>query len=587
MSAPVVQQAPAEDHSQTQSLDEKNLGNTTTKVSAEGYDDSDDEKTEPQNGVKKIQAITSAWSYRALILTYVLIWVTSYTHSMQQQMNSNLSAYVTSSFSRHGLTATTGIVASLAGGVSQLPLAKILNIFGRMEGYILAHALCCFGLILMAVCRNVETYAAAQVFWAVGSGGIGYIHTVLISDTTSIRNRMIIYTLNSTAYIANAFAGPIVAELFEEKSTWRWAFGAFAIIFPVFGLLITGMLWWNLRKAYKNGQGPELTKSGRSVKESAVFYFREFDIVGMLLIMFGFSLFLLPFSLVRYAAKGWASGHIIAMIILGLFCLVLFGFWERMYAERPLVPWKNLKDRTILGSAATAGVIALSFSSWESYFSSYLQVVHRQSISQAGFIGNIYTIASCTWGPIVGLLIRQTNHYKWIACAAIPVACLSTGLLIHFRTPDTYIGYVIMCQILKAVSAGTIIICEQLAVMAVVKHNEVSVMLALIGLATSVGRSIGRAISGAIWTNEFLEFLIKYLPEDAQSNAVTIYGDIKVQLSYAWGSPTRVAIIRAYGAVQRHMVICGAAFMPLALGCVLLWRNVNVSKVHQTKGQVF
>ncbi|KAF4849538.1 MFS siderochrome iron transporter 1 [Colletotrichum siamense] len=586
MSAPAVQSAPAENHSQSQSLDEKSPGKTTTEISAE-TSDAEDEKTEPQNGVKKIQAITSAWSWRALILTYVFIWITSYTHSMQQQMNSNLAPYVTSSFQRHGLTATTGIVASIAGGVSQLPFAKILNVFGRMEAYILAHALCCFGLILMAVCRNVETYAAAQVFWTVGSGGIGYIHTVIISDTTSIRNRMIIYTLNSTAYIANAFAGPVVAQLFVEKSSFRWAFGAFAIIFPAFGMLITGMLWWNLRKAYKIGKGPELTKSGRSIQESLMFYFKEFDVVGMLLIMFGFSLFLLPFSLVRYAAKGWVSGHIIAMIILGVFCLVLFGLWERMYADTPLVPWKNLKDRTILGSAATAGVIALSFSSWESYFSSYLQVVHNQSISQAGFIGNIYTIASCTWGPIVGLLIRQTNHYKWIAMAAIPVACLSTGLLIHFRTPETYIGYVIMCQILKAVSAGTIIICEQLAVMSVVKHNEISVMLALIGLATSVGRSIGRAISGAIWTNEFLDKLIKFLPDDAKSDAVTIYGDIKVQLSYAWGSPIRAGIIQAYGDVQRHMVICGAAFMPLALACVFFWKNVNVSKVHQTKGQVF
>ncbi|KAJ0337341.1 hypothetical protein COL922a_006894 [Colletotrichum nupharicola] len=558
MSAPTVQPAPAESHSQSQSLDEKSPGKTTIEISADNSD-AEDEKTEPQNGVKKIQAITSAWSWRALILTYIFIWITSYTHSMQQQMNSNLAPYVTSSFQRHGITATTGIVASIAGGVSQLPFAKILNVFGRMEAYILAHALCCFGLILMAVCRNVETYAAPQVFWTVGSGGIGYIHTVIISDTTSIRNRMIIYALNSTAYIANAFAGPVVAQLFVDKSSFRWAFGAFAIIFPAFGMLITGMLWWNLRKAYKIGKGPELTKSGRSIQESMVFYFKEFDV----------------------------SGHIIAMIILGVFCLVLFGLWERMYADTPLVPWKNLKDRTILGSAATAGVIALSFGTWDSYFSSYLQVVHHQSISQAGFIGNIYTIASCTWGPIVGLLIRQTHHYKWIAMAAIPVACLSTGLLIHFRTPDTYIGYVIICQILKAVSSGTIIICEQLAVMSVVKHNEVSVMLALIGLATSVGRSIGRAISGAIWTNEFLDKLIKFLPNDAKSNAVTIYGDIKVQLSYTWGSPIRAGIIQAYGAVQRHMVICGAAFMPLALACVFLWKNINVSKVHQTKGQVF
>lgn len=95
---------------------------------------------------------------------------------------------------------------------------------------------------------------------------------------------------------------------------------------------------------------------------------------------------------------------------------------------------------------------------------------------------------------------------------------------------------------------------------------------------------IGRAISGAIWTIEFLDKLIKFLAEDAKSEAVTIYGGIKVQLSYAWASPIRAGIIQAYGAVQRHMVICGAAFMPLALACVFLWKNVNVSKVHQTKG---
>lgn len=129
----------------------------------------------------------------------------------------------------------------------------------------------------MAVSRNVETYAAAQVFWSVGSGAIGYIHTVLISDTTSLRNRMIIYTLNSTAYIGNAWAGPIVAELFYNHSSFRWAFGAFAIIFPVIGSTVCVMLWWNLRKAKKMGLVPKRAVSGRNWKESILFYCEQCD----------------------------------------------------------------------------------------------------------------------------------------------------------------------------------------------------------------------------------------------------------------------------------------------------------------------
>lgn len=381
------------------------------------------------------------------------IHVSSYVHAMQQQMNSNLQPYVTSSFARHGLTAMTGIVSNLVSGVSQVPFAKILNIFGRMEGYLLAHALCCVGLVLMAVCTNVETFAAAQVFWAVGSGAIGYIHTVLMSDTTSLRNRMIIYTLNSTAYIGTSFAGPAVAQLFLERSTWRWAFGAFAIIFPCFGLALSAVLWWNLRKARAHGHALESPVSGRSWKQSVVYYWLEFDIMGMLLLVAGFSLLLLPFSLVSYSPHGWRTPYILAMIILGSLLIAAFGFWEKRFASVPLIPWHNLRDRTIIGSCGVAGVLFLSFACWDSYFSSYLQVVHQRSVSQAGFIQNIYNIASCTWGPFVGLLIRQTKHYKWVATSFIPIACLATGLLIYFRHPDTPIRYIIMCQILKACSA--------------------------------------------------------------------------------------------------------------------------------------
>ena len=275
------------------------------------------------------------------------------------------------------------------------------------------------------------------------------------------------------------------------------------------------------------------------------------------------------------------------MIILGALLLVAFGFWEKKFASVPLVPWHNLKDRTIIGACGVAGVLFLSFSCWDRYVSSYLQVVHQQSVSQAGFILNIYNIASCTWGPIVGVLIRQTKHYKWVACTFIPVACLATGLLIHFRHPDTPLRYIIMCQILKATSGGSIIICEQLAVMSVVSHNEITIMLAVVALAASVGRSIGAAISGGIWTNQMPGLMLEYLPEEEKENYMTIYGDLVVQLGFEWGSPAREAIVRAYGDVQRNMVIAGAAFMPLALGCVLLWRNVNLAKYKQTEGRIF
>lgn len=74
MSAPAVQQAaPVGDRSQSHSLDEEKNGKTTAEVHADNSgNESEDDGVEPQNGVKKIQAITSAWTYQALVLTYVL-----------------------------------------------------------------------------------------------------------------------------------------------------------------------------------------------------------------------------------------------------------------------------------------------------------------------------------------------------------------------------------------------------------------------------------------------------------------------------------------------------------------------------------
>lgn len=79
-----------------------------------------------------------------------------------------MTPYVTSSFAQHSLTATTGVMSGIIGGVSKLTLAKILDIWGRPQGFLVVVILMTLGLIMMAACNNVETYAAAQVFYWVG-----------------------------------------------------------------------------------------------------------------------------------------------------------------------------------------------------------------------------------------------------------------------------------------------------------------------------------------------------------------------------------------------------------------------------------
>jgi hypothetical protein len=121
-----------------------------------------------QNGVRKIQAITTVWTKNHLLAAYILMWCITFIDALQQGTTGVLTPYVTSDFKQHSLTAYTGVMASIFGGVLRLPLAKVLDIFGRPHGFALAAFLLVIGLIMMAACNGVQTYSAAQIFYWVG-----------------------------------------------------------------------------------------------------------------------------------------------------------------------------------------------------------------------------------------------------------------------------------------------------------------------------------------------------------------------------------------------------------------------------------
>ncbi len=75
---------------------------------------------------------------------------------------------MSSSFGKHSLSAAVSVVASIIGGLTKLPLAKALDLWGRPQGLALMLLVWVIGYILTASAKTIETYAAANVFTAVG-----------------------------------------------------------------------------------------------------------------------------------------------------------------------------------------------------------------------------------------------------------------------------------------------------------------------------------------------------------------------------------------------------------------------------------
>ncbi|RYP39876.1 hypothetical protein DL767_001995 [Monosporascus sp. MG133] len=548
---------------------------------------SDTASDEFQEGVQRVRAITTSWSKTTLWVMFILLYLVSFVDAVLVSVQSSLNPYVTSSFERHGLLTSVSIVSTILSGCSRLTLSKIVDIWGRVAGFLFMLLIVVVGVIMKASCQNIETYFAAHTFYWVGHVGMLYVIDVMVSDMTTLKNRMIMIGINGTPTIASTFAGPRIADLFYHNLNFRWAFGAFGVIIAGVSLPVALIMLLMERKAAKTGTLK--IQSGRTWYQSVKHYTLELDIMGITLITAAFALILLPFSISPYAPNGWASGYIIAMEVLGIVLLPAFCLWERFVAPVQFLPWKYLRERTIIGSCLLYAVMFVSTFCWNSYFSSYLQVVHRLSITTANYVLNSYSLTSAFISPFVGM---ATGRFKWAAYVGVPLMLLGTALLIPFRQPSTHVGLLTMTQVLVGLGAAFFTVCGQLAVMAPISHQEIAVVNAIWGLFGSVGAAIGLAVAGAIWNNILPEQLNQRLPEESKHLASTIFGDIVTQMSYPDGSPERDAIVGAYGDVQRKLAIAGASFMPLILASIVIWKNINVKKLedekgNQTKGNVW
>ncbi|KAI4289414.1 MAG: hypothetical protein L6R35_001319 [Caloplaca aegaea] len=541
-----------------------------------------------QPGVQKIEAVTVAWTTTALIFAYVMIWLTYFVEGMLSGTTNALIPYVTSAFAQHSLTPTIGILSSVIGGVTNLTLAKILDVFGRPQGYLFCICLATAGLIMMAACNNVEAYAAAQVFYTVGNNGLQYSLSVFVADTSSLRNRGLMQAFASSPNLITTWlAGPI-SSAYLKGPGWRWCFGTFTILVPAITFPLFGLLVHNYTKAKKQGLIPQRS-SPRTPWRSVLHYGREFDAVGLLLLSAGVALFLLPFNLYTLQARTWRSPLIICFLVFGVLLLLLFFVWERFLAPVTFIPYALLLDRTVFGACILSTTLFISYFCWSSYFASFLQVVNNLDVTRASYVVQAYTVGSVVASLVVGYLIHRTGRYKpFTLYFGIPVSILGTGLMIHFRQPGRDVGYTVMCQLLISFAAGTIIICDEIAIMAAAaSHQHIAVVLAVLGMFANVGGAIGLTVAAAIWQDILPQKLAEYLPVEELPNLPLIYADITVQLSYPVGTPARTAIQHAYGDAQMMMLVAGTAIWAVGLVAVAVWRDINVIGVKQTKGHVF
>jgi MFS family permease len=190
-------------------------------------------------------------------------------------VNGAVAPYMTSSFERHGLTASTSIVSSIVSGASALTFAKIADNFGRVQTFLFTLILQLIAQTMKAAAKNIETYVVGDVFYWTAHVGFLSAMDLIIADSTTLKNRMLMTTINGTPLIISVFAGPEIATHFLAQDI-RWAFGSWAIILGIVSIPpVLLMLYWE-RKAYQAGVLVH-KPSGRTFLQNVWYYFVQFD----------------------------------------------------------------------------------------------------------------------------------------------------------------------------------------------------------------------------------------------------------------------------------------------------------------------
>ncbi|KAH6624619.1 major facilitator superfamily domain-containing protein [Chaetomium sp. MPI-SDFR-AT-0129] len=539
-----------------------------------------------QDGVRRIEVLARTWSKWGLVVAYLSIFLMAFTVSLEGQVTYSLTAFAVSSFNNHSLLSTVFVVQGVVNAVIKPPMAKLADVFGRLEAFCISVVLCVLGYIQMAASQNVQTYASAQIFYSAGSTGLQILQQVFIADTSDFLNRALFSSLPDSPFLVTVWIGPAIAAFILANSTWRVGYGIWTIILPFAFCPLALSLFLNGRKAERMGliKKPKRSHQGSGKRElfgTAVNrLFHDLDVGGTLLLSGGLSLILIPLTLVSRSPAGWHDPRLLLMMFTGAVLLVFFPVWEAR-APHPLLPLQLLQSRTFCaGCALGFFYFAVFYIAVQPYFYSYLLVALNLPVSQAGPITQTFSFASTIAALCASLIIRRLASPRprpFIITGAVLYTFAIIALL-HTRTRGASVFALVSAQTALGAGAGLMHVATQLVVQAAASSPDILLhprrpsltttpsspqhqqqpqqppqQQQYVGVATAsfltlvqVGAAVGSALSGAIWGRLVPGKLHAYLPDSARSEADKIYASVVVACSYAWGSPEREAIARSY-----------------------------------------
>jgi hypothetical protein len=117
------------------------------------------------------------------------------------------------------------------------------------------------------------------------------------------------------------------------------------------------------------------------------------------------------------------------MLVVGFALLIVFGLHERFTARTPFLPYDLLTSRSVMGACLLSFTYQISYYAWNSYFTSFLQVVTNLTLAEAGYVASTFDVLSGVLLLSIGLIISRVFPLAVVhRCANLHLGSGTDGL---------------------------------------------------------------------------------------------------------------------------------------------------------------
>ncbi|KAK6457296.1 iron-siderophore transporter [Scheffersomyces xylosifermentans] len=515
-------------------------------------------------GVRKAEILATQWAgkwYYQVILLFSAFLV-GYGYGLDGQVRWVFTGYATASYAQHSLLTTIGVVTSVAGAACQPVYARLSDVFGRLEIFIVSIVFYVVGTIIESQAHDVQRYAAGSVLYQIGYTGVILIIMCILADFSSLKWRLFYLFVPTFPFIINTWiSGDVTAAL---GMNWSWGVGMWAFIFP---LCCIPMICCMIHMRWLAGRTTEWREfKQRETKFQelgpwgfAKYLFWQLDVIGLLLLIVCLGCILVPLTVAGGVKSKWKDGSIIAPIVVGVFLVPVFTLWEAYGARFPIAPWSLLKDRGIWSALSISILLNFISSIESSYLYAVLLVAVDESQKSATRITSLSSFVSVVTGVFFGLFIVKWKRLKGFIIFGCAMWMVALGILLHFRSGNAATAGIIGGVCLLGFGTAFFSYPVNVSLQSCTTHEHMAVIISLGLTVYRIGSATGSAIAGAVWTQSLYKKLLEKLDDPTQ--ALAVYQDPYTWiLTYTWGTPERQQVVAAYRELQKLLILISLVF---------------------------